>query len=277
LTELARVDGDSAVIDGSIPGNHATCTASKALGAQFGISKRSTLIVVKLADSSLLEFFCGLTEIIEDLAAHPERRKRSVVTVSLSGPTFDTDEPYNFVHSALVSSIILLDVPVVVSAGNDGNKPGRSRVDTVPAMFAGETLPLIVVGATNSDGTLWLGSQTGPQVTLNAIGEDVGCAPPPQVDKWSGTSFASAMVAGEIANLLSYDTVPFDTSDGNLVMNLRNYLGSDAASWERTPGIRMLWNGVTEANNPPSQVQVPTKEDRNISAHIGRRLVIARG
>jgi len=57
-------------------------------------------------------------------------------------------------------------------------------------------------------------------------------------------------VAGEVANLLSYDTVPFDTSDGNLVKNLKGYLQSDQASWDRVDGIRVLWNGVTQENNP---------------------------
>lgn len=40
--------------------------------------------------------------------------------------------------------------------------------------------------------------------------------------------------------------MPFDTSDGSLVKNLKAYLQSDKGSWERVPGIRVLWNGVTE-------------------------------
>lgn len=59
------------------------------------------------------------------------------------------------------------------------------------------------------------------------------------------------MVAGEIANLLSYDKVPIDTSDGQVVKNMRDYLEtSDTAGWVRTVNLRVLWNGVTEANNP---------------------------
>lgn len=59
------------------------------------------------------------------------------------------------------------------------------------------------------------------------------------------------MVAGEIANLLAYDNVPIDTSDGKLVENMRDYLEtSEAAGWTRSGGLRVLWNGVTEADNP---------------------------
>lgn len=63
---------------------------------------------------------------------------------------------------------------------------------------------------------------------------------------------AAPLVAGEIANLLSYDTVPFDTSDGKLVRSVRDYLvNSPAAGWPRKPtDVRVLWNGVTEADNP---------------------------
>ncbi|OIW27885.1 hypothetical protein CONLIGDRAFT_634211 [Coniochaeta ligniaria NRRL 30616] len=58
------------------------------------------------------------------------------------------------------------------------------------------------------------------------------------------------MVAGQIANLLSYDKVPFDTSSGNLVTNARDYIKSNpAAGWERRDHARVLWNGVTEADN----------------------------
>ncbi|KAH8650665.1 hypothetical protein BGZ60DRAFT_437001 [Tricladium varicosporioides] len=65
-----------------------------------------------------------------------------------------------------------------------------------------------------------------------------------------GTSFTAAVVAGEAANLPSYDTVPFDTSDGNLLKNMRNYQRTDAAGWARTPNICMIWNEVTEKDNP---------------------------
>jgi hypothetical protein len=38
-----------------------------------------------------------------------------------------------------------------------------------------------------------------------------------------GTSFATAIVASEVANLLSYDQIPFYTSDGKLVKNMKEY------------------------------------------------------
>lgn len=43
---------------------------------------------------------------------------------------------------------------------------------------------------------------------------------------------------------------------------MRDYLQTDAASWARTPNIRVIWNGVTERDNPsvvpPATVQQTT-------------------
>lgn len=75
------------------------------------------------------------------------------------------------------------------------------------------------------------------------------------------TYSATPLVAGEIANLLSYETVPFDTSDGNLVRNLKAYLQSDKGGWERVPGIRVIWNGVTEENIAKENVECNNLED----------------
>lgn len=62
---------------------------------------------------------------------------------------------------------------------------------------------------------------------------------------------ATPIVAGQIANLLSYDEIPIDTSNGNLIKNMRDYLKENpAAGWVRSGDTRVLWNGVTEANNP---------------------------
>ncbi|KAF5638003.1 hypothetical protein F52700_4706 [Fusarium sp. NRRL 52700] len=88
-------------------------------------------------------------------------------------------------------------------------------------------------------------SKGGPHVTLHAVGDPIECLPRDSKDPFEQTGTAcdykaASKVAGEIANLLSYENVPFDTSDRNLVKNLKAYLQSAAASWERYPGIRVL-------------------------------------
>lgn len=47
--------------------------------------------------------------------------------------------------------------------------------------------------------------------------------------------------------------MPFDTTTGNLARNAQDYLANHPdAGWSRYPGIRVLWNGVTETDLPLS-------------------------
>ncbi|KAB5549458.1 hypothetical protein GE09DRAFT_1223283 [Coniochaeta sp. 2T2.1] len=75
--------GPSASEDYS-PRFHGTCTADKAVGQQYGVAKKATLVVVTIADLSVQEFAAGFQEIAKDLVSHgshPQRRKFSVVTL----------------------------------------------------------------------------------------------------------------------------------------------------------------------------------------------------
>ena len=60
---------------------------------------------------------------------------------------------------------------------------------------------------------------------------------------------ATPLVAGVLANFLSYDPVPFNTDDGKVAANAKKYL-QEVASWERQKGVKVIWNGVTEKENP---------------------------
>jgi len=220
----------------------------------YGVAKRATLVAVVMADNSMEELLDAIGQIVADLRSRPDRRKRSVVTMSMHGQDFI---PGDYTAAELyqaIGQLMGLDVPMVVPAGNGADK-GHPNVDHVPAAFAEESYPLIVAGLVNASGDISQFSQTGPEVTLYAVGEGVQCImssnPVQPPNRTTGTSTCAPMIAGEIANLLSYDTVPFNISDGALVKNLPDYLVSDAASWEHKLGARMLWNGVTQANIPP--------------------------
>jgi len=138
------------------------------------------------------------------------------------------------------------------------------NLSIVPALFEGPDFPIVVAGATTFGGQLTAFSQDGPHVFLYAPGERITClggnSKTLLTDK-EGTSFATTITSGEVANLLSYDKVPFDTSNGNLVKNLRDYLKTDAGSWPRytkaddpknpnAKDYRLVWNGVTKEHNP---------------------------
>jgi len=243
------------------PDFHGTKTANKAVGKTYGSSKKATLVTVVMGGKLLAELVDAFEQLLLHFQARPDRRQVSVVTLSVgvTPARVPGQQARLDLLKQLIRDIMDLDVPVVAASGNFARDAKRNIVDTVPAMYAAEDYPLIVVGATNSKGERAAFSQTGPFVTTHAVGVDCTSLGPdgkPSVGR--GTSLSAPLVAGELANLLSFDTVPFDTSNGNLAKNARNHIRTLAAGWPRKPGgPMMIWNGVTEANNPPQGAPPP--------------------
>lgn len=171
---------------------HSTCTANKALGQQYGVAKKATLVPVVLAEDSMQELVAAFQEIANDLKAHPTRQGFSVVTVSMT-----SDGPGGRQAALLtraISEVMRLDVPVVVSAGNYGDQPGREEIDTFPALLASRDWPLIVVGSCNLQGGRSAFFQVGDELTVYAVGELITCfegqsTPTTDID---GTSFCKS-------------------------------------------------------------------------------------
>ncbi|KAB5511583.1 peptidase S8/S53 domain-containing protein, partial [Coniochaeta sp. 2T2.1] len=263
LTSLKPgIDYTTPTFHSTLPPYHGTCTASKALGRTLGVAKSATLISDIMASFAGEEMASAFAEVALDLLRRPERRGRSVVSLSLGadgrewfGGVFDGVGEGDLVKG-LMAEVMAMDVPVVVAAGNHGAEARRGEVDMVPAVWAGddEGFPLIAAGSCDGSGERSVFSQGGGKVTVHAVGEDVTCYTGEglQVEgKRRGTSYAAPIVAGQIAVWLSSENVPVDTTRGRLVGSMRNYLkSSPAAAWARVGNTRVIWNGVTEANNP---------------------------
>ncbi|KAK9774038.1 putative Peptidase S8/S53 domain-containing protein [Seiridium cardinale] len=250
LTPLARMIGSDPSVDASDE-SHSTCTADKAVGAKYGSSKGAKLVVVKMGAKVLAELMNAVNQVVNDIYFKPERKKKSVVTISLSSglPKGGQEETR---LKGYIEELFTYDVPVVVAAGNDAEEESRSDVDEIPAVWAEDEFPLIVVGSVNAAGARSSFSQGGKHLTVHAPGEDTTCLYKAgnTLKTGSGTSFATPLTAGQIANLLSYDEPPFDMSDGKVVANVRNYVASDQFGWVRDK-VLGIWNGVDEAHNPP--------------------------
>ncbi|KAK6063014.1 Subtilisin-like protease 3 [Seiridium cupressi] len=232
-------------------GSHSTCTAIKAVGATYGSSKNAKLVVIKMAANLLSELLDAINEVANDIYHKPDRKKKSVVTISLSSgiPAGTLNERK---LKGYLKDLFDFDVPVVVASGNDAEEEGHSNVDEIPAIWAEDEFPLIVVGSVNAAGARSTFSQGGTHLTVHAPGEDTTCLYKAgnTLKTGSGTSFATPLTAGQIANLPSYDDPPFDMSDGKVVANVRNYVASDQFGWVRDK-VLAVWNGVDEAHNPP--------------------------
>jgi subtilisin family serine protease len=247
-------------VDGSL-NMHSTCTANKAVGTNYDVSKKAKMVVVKMFLQDSDEIIEALAAVFKDIQARPDRRKRSVVTMSMG--LSERSPFWENKLSEAIRQLFKIDVPVFVPAGNEAGDPNRQHIDSYPALFAAFNFPLVVVGSANYDGSRSPFSQSGPHLTVHAVGNGVSCLPNDDntpVSDQNGTSFAAPVVAAHAANLLSYDTVPFDTSDGDLVANLWNYLQSPGSSWARSPGVSMVWNGVQETNNSVDEPPIPEKQ-----------------
>ena len=156
--------------------SHGTCTAGKAVGQKYGVAKRATLVVAKMARLQLSEMVECLELVAKDIRLLSRRQKRSVVTMSMAVRfPFDPNSQIQRRLKARIQDLFDLDVPVIVSSGNDGvNTP---EINSVPAVFADNNFPLIVVGSTNTAGIESSFSQRGPGLTTRAIGEDITCMP----------------------------------------------------------------------------------------------------
>lgn len=168
--------------------------AGKALGAQYGASKKATLVVVRLHALNSEEFLEALEAIIEDLDRNPQRRKNSVINMSLHfGIDWDDDD----IQRATVrfNALFVRDVPFVICSGNIFEDDDGPEVDTYPALLEGPDMPLIVVGSVNHKGEMSEITQAGPHVNIYAVGEDIVCMPKEgdETMEEDGTSFGMSL------------------------------------------------------------------------------------
>lgn len=226
---------------------HGTCVASKVAGIEYGVAKKASLIIVKIAKvcHSLLE---ALVSILNDL----RRRKKAgeniagynVITIQKqTGAGKKVSKLTTALMKILISAIMeKYAVVIVCAAGNDARE-----VDSLPSSFS-LTLPLIVVGGVDPDtGDRTMDSNFGPVVTVSAPSEVI-CASPRDESGWAkqGTSFAAPAVAGLVAYFLSSQDVGpmLRRTPGLIVQAVKQYImdsayirpdGIDKAIWNRAP------------------------------------------
>lgn len=226
---------------------HGTCVASKIAGIEYGVAKKASLIMVKIAKvcHSLLE---ALVRILNDL------RRRKQLGENIAGYNVITIQQQTVagkkvskltttLMKILISTIMeKYAVVIVCAAGNDARE-----VDSLPSSFSPQ-LPIIVVGGVDPDtGDRTMSSNFGPAVTVSAPAEVV-CASPRDGSGWAreGTSFAAPAVAGVVAYFLSLQDVGpmLRKTPGLIPQAVKQYImdsayarpdATDKAIWNQAP------------------------------------------
>ena len=190
----------------SSPIGHGTCVASKALGSIGGVSKSSRLVIVKISlkTRSITDAFLQ----IQDDIRLKRRQRKAVVVVAWGSRQKLTEEeilagplpPWQDLGRRF-QDILGLNVPIVVSAGNDGRKTRIVRSYPAAFKFSGFLETLIVAGALDKNGNVADFSQTtGLNDDLWAPGVGVTCAKKGgRYRIASGTSYSSPMVCSSFA------------------------------------------------------------------------------
>jgi subtilisin family serine protease len=241
------VNGFSAFPDshGFDPNGHGTFVASQAAGWSVGVAKLANLISIQILDDqgsgSLADILAGLQFVQRQVADRQQQNGRAVVNLS-----FGADQSTTL--NRAVEALIDRGIVVVTAAGNEDGNACR--------FSPGSSSGAINVGSSNSKDQLSRFSNYGKHygvfhiifimmfdlagkcVTLIAPGEDLtGAAAPSatippiantncsdfyRVD--SGTSFASPLVAGAMAAIMSADPQRLGDNPRQFVANLTKFL-----------------------------------------------------
>jgi hypothetical protein len=189
------VDGDSVPTDAGAFRGHGTSTAGIAAAAGngagiAGVAYCSTLQIVRVLDCSLGSTCPGTVDDVAEGIEWAGLNGADVINLSLASP-FYSQAMRNAVLDAIAGGAI-----VVAASGNDG---------LAAIAFPANYPEVIAVGASDSTGGVWSGSNWGPNLDVVAPGHRV-LAPFPNAFGYatnSGTSLASPFVAGVAALLRS--------------------------------------------------------------------------
>lgn len=238
-----------------------TCAASLIIGDEFGVAKKTELIMVK-AGPSAGSIISAIEEVIRDIYNTVSRRPSNGWTVVQISGGFAADPSVNYLALRLSSQINFLikkwGVVVVTSAGYNTNDYYED-INEWPALLSqDQEHNVIAVGSVLSSvtghdfisyGERYPWSRGGNTATVSAPG-DVYCAGLENVMMAVEASFASAaIVTGLVAYFLSLrDVADPMRSLENTPRALIDFL--KLMSYARFEDHESVWNGLDSSNEP---------------------------
>lgn len=249
--------------------DHEGCGLSVIGGPKYGVAKHASLVMVKEGgyESSVLS---ALSAIASDIAARSalgeQTKGRTVISMAFGFYVHNNERTKNFNEAKKRIRKLMIEhqAVVVTSSGNfNGFRDRHGRINQYPALFAQDKgFPLIVVGAISPDGTMRKSTMTADFLTLTGPNpvecQNMG------VDGFItyGTSGATAMVAGAVADYLSRGyvrqhlnlaqnegvTPPPGGLTFTVAMKIKEYLVYKA--WRRAEaGPLCIWNGLVRGDD----------------------------
>ncbi|CAG8558544.1 15826_t:CDS:2 [Funneliformis mosseae] len=188
---------------------HGTHVAGTVAGKNFGVSKKSNLIAVKVFDKSgsgsYSDVICGLSFVLDQ--HRKSKNKKTVVNMSLGGVRSD-------VLNKMVETLTKKGIHVVVAAGNNA-------ADACKFSPASEKTAITVGATEDINDRLTVFSNFGTCVDIFAPGLNIksaGFETNNSTQVLSGTSMSSPHVAGTVALIIANDG---NTSPANMAKKLK--------------------------------------------------------
>ena len=169
------------MVPGCRPGHsdetgHGTAVTSKICGYIAGVAKKTTIIPVKVNLANLLSWTSMWTRVFQDIqrrrAESPSSARRGKTVVNFSvGYNWASNYVFPDPLKNVLKNIVALDVVIVVGAGNDAVTNQSPALTQVPAIWANEDLPIIVVSSVDRRFRRSTWSQYSDRTSVWAIGE----------------------------------------------------------------------------------------------------------
>ncbi|KAK6544772.1 hypothetical protein TWF694_001455 [Orbilia ellipsospora] len=198
--------------------SHGTCCASLAFGKTASVAKGASKVLVSMKnlreaqaaqanggeelddDNWVSTFLVSFLACAADIESKPERVARATLVTDGGAQLW----------TAAFTMFRQTGTMFITAAGNGGEE---DISELFPQNFGGRVTPMIVVGNNQLDNVRWYESQYRDKydsglLTIYAVGTEAYCADTEDSGdsgfrRWTGTSMATAYVAGVVASLIS--------------------------------------------------------------------------
>lgn len=228
---------------------HDSCMVSKLGGERFGVFPNGPAFTIVKIGPDLSAFFDSLAKVIRDIISKPYLTGRAVVHIPGHWPAREIDRDAVTMMQQGIQALLNLKVMIVTHAGSFSE--GDQMILNMPAdlakttdfITAGAVVPFVTPANPSWFGQRIPGTLTGPAVTASAPGSGFCYAKGTNVQPYTGSGLAGAVMAGLVAYFLSIpDLHRYFMAQPNFAFAVKQYV--IAMSYPRNGLVSSVWNGL---------------------------------